>query len=114
MYGLEMNELPESLEGRVIANLMQSWRRNPLIMAEIIEEGKADEFNGRNIMAIRNGIIDYRMMKSKKRKDSILRKRKALSLLGNFTAKEVSIITGLGITTISNYVREQTAVPKYL
>ena len=110
MYGMSlMNYKPESLEGQVIANLMESWRRSPVKMAEIIEEGKSEIDNGRNLKAITNGIMEFRLIRSKKRKENIKRKQKALRLLDSFTIKEVMSITGLGQTTLNRYISEQNA-----
>ena len=108
MYDLPlMNHKPESLECQVIANLMDSWRRNPLIMVEIIEEGKADKHNGKNLKAVTNSIIEFRLTRSRSRKETIKRKQKALRLLDNFSVQETSIITGLAIKTLNIYLNDQ-------
>ena len=108
MYDLPlMNHKPESLECQVIANLMESWRRSPLIMTEILEEARDYLDNGKNIMAIQNGIKLYRLNKSNMLKQKVERKSNALKLLNNFTIIETSIITGLSPQTIYCYLNDQ-------
>lgn len=104
-----MNYKPESLEGQVIANLMESWRKSPVKMAEIIEEGRVYSDNGKNIMAIKNAIKVYRLSKSNMLTQKIKRKANALKLLNNFTIIETSIITGLTTDTIYKYLNDQNA-----
>lgn len=108
MYDLPlMNHYPESLECRVIVNLIESWKRDPVIMAEILEEAKADYDNGKNYKAVSNAITDYRQSISKERKIVKIRKLNALSLLDNYTVKETSFITGISVKTIQHYINEQ-------